>query len=114
MENTHWTKKSSAAVDRTVFHVNEVVTWRNIPLSASDYIVNGKSALAWVIDGYRVTKASGLGDDPNTWSDDPRYVVGPLQTSRVSEHGDAAGHRDVASPYGTDLPTADKRSKEQP
>lgn len=39
--------------------------------------MNGKSALDWVIDRYQVgtDKASGLVNDPNAWSDDPRYIV---------------------------------------
>jgi len=39
--------------------------------------VNGRSALEWILDRYqvRVDKDSGIRNDPNTWSDDPRYIV---------------------------------------
>ena len=48
-----------------------------IPEEAHGYQVNGKSAIEWIMDGYEVKtdKASGIVNDPNHWSDDPRYVV---------------------------------------
>ena len=38
---------------------------------------NGKSALAWLVDRYQVRtdKDSGIVNDPNDYSDDPRYIV---------------------------------------
>ncbi|WP_211243646.1 type ISP restriction/modification enzyme [Paracoccus hibiscisoli] len=38
--------------------------------------MNGKSALDWVMERYAVTvhKESGIRNDPNDWSDDPRYI----------------------------------------
>ena len=40
-------------------------------------MVNGKSALEWIINRYQVTtdKASGIVNDPNEYSDDPRYIL---------------------------------------
>ena len=45
--------------------------------SARLYIVNGRSALEWLIYMYQVKadKDSGITNDPNLYSDDPRYVV---------------------------------------
>jgi predicted helicase len=39
--------------------------------------VNGKSAIEWVMERYQVSvdKDSQIKNDPNTWSDDPRYIV---------------------------------------
>ncbi|MDO5295748.1 MAG: hypothetical protein Q4F00_03760 [bacterium] len=44
---------------------------------AHGYVVNGRSALEWLIYMYQVKadKDSGITNDPNLYSDDPRYVV---------------------------------------
>ena len=63
--------------DRSVIVVNDYVTLSGIPEEAHRYQVNGRSALEWILDRYqvRVDKASGIRNDPNTWSEDPRYIV---------------------------------------
>jgi predicted helicase len=63
--------------DRTTIIFNPHVTLKGIPLEAYDYVVNGKSAIEWVMERYAVTtdKDSGIKNDPNEWSDDPRYIV---------------------------------------
>ena len=63
--------------DMTVLHVAENMTLRNIPLEGYDYVVNGRSAIGWLMDRYQVKKdkASGIVNDPNEYSDDPRYIV---------------------------------------
>ncbi len=63
--------------DRTILKVAENLTIHGIPLRAYEYVVNGKSAIGWLIDRYKVTtdKKSGIVNDPNEYSDDPRYIV---------------------------------------
>ena len=63
--------------DLTVLQVAENLTIENIPLRAYEYVVNGKTAIGWLIDRYQVTtdKKSGITNDPNDYSDDPRYIV---------------------------------------
>jgi predicted helicase len=63
--------------DRSSIIVNNYITLSGIPDEAYRYQVNGRSAIEWVLDRYqvRVDKASGIENDPNTWSDDPRYIV---------------------------------------
>ncbi len=64
--------------DKTTLIYNSNITLSGIPLSAYDYIVNGKSALEWIIERYQVTtdKASGIKNDPNDWApDNPRYII---------------------------------------
>lgn len=61
-------------------HYNSRITITNIPLEAYDYVVNGKSAIHWVIERYQVTtdKNSGIVNDPNAWSQEqgkPRYIL---------------------------------------
>ena len=61
-------------------HYNSRIVISGIPLEAYDYVVNGKSAIDWVIERYQVTtdKNSGIVNDPNTWSQEqgkPRYIL---------------------------------------
>ena len=69
--------KKDGKPDKTVIVYNPQLTLRNIPLEAYGYVVNGKPALEWIMERYAVTtdKASGIKNDPNEWSDDPRYIV---------------------------------------
>lgn len=63
--------------DRTSIIFNQFLTLKGIPDSAYEYVVNGKSAIEWIMERYAVTtdKDSGIKNDPNEWSDDPRYIV---------------------------------------
>jgi len=69
--------KKNGKPDKTVIVYNANLTLRDIPLDAYGYVVNGKSAIEWIMERYAVTvnKASGIKNDPNDWSDDPRYIV---------------------------------------
>ena len=66
--------------DRSRILYNDRITIRGIPLAAYDYMVNGKSAIEWVMERYQVTtnKDSGIVNDPNLWlkeSGNERYIV---------------------------------------
>lgn len=63
--------------DHTVLIYNENLVIKDIPEAAQRYTVSGRSPLEWVIDRYQVKtdKASGIVNDPNEYSDDPRYIV---------------------------------------
>lgn len=63
--------------DHTVLIYNENLVIKGVPEAAQRYTVNGRSPLEWVIDRYQVKtdKASGIVNDPNEYSDDPRYIV---------------------------------------
>ncbi len=56
---------------------NPHLTLAGIPLETYDYIVNGKSAIEWVMDRYqhKVDKDSQITNNPNDWSDDANYIV---------------------------------------
>ena len=56
--------------DRSTVIYNSRITLRDIPLEAWDYVVNGKPALAWVMERQAVTthKASGIVNDANDWA----------------------------------------------
>lgn len=59
---------------------NENITIKNIPEQAYEYVVNGRPAIEWIIDQYQVKtdNKSGITDDPNDFSDDPKYILNLL------------------------------------
>lgn len=73
--------KKAGKPDKSVIAYNPHLTLRDIPLEAYDYVVNGKPAIEWIMERYQVTtdKSSGIKNDPNDWSDDPRYIVDLLK-----------------------------------
>lgn len=66
--------------DRSTIIFNDTITISNIPMKAYQYIINGRSAIEWIMDQYRVKtdKKSGITDDPNDYSDDPKYIFNLL------------------------------------
>jgi predicted helicase len=59
---------------------NSHITISNIPDKAYEYVVNGKSAIAWIMERYQVKtdKKSGIKNDPNDWAEEvgnPRYIL---------------------------------------
>ena len=64
-------------MDKNVIIYNSHLRLEGIPLEAYDYVVNGKPALEWIMERYRVTtdKDSQIVNDPNDWSDDPQYII---------------------------------------
>lgn len=64
--------------DRSTIIFNDSITISNIPEKAYEYIVNGRSAIEWIIDQYQIKtdtrSGSGIVDDPNDYSDDPKYI----------------------------------------
>lgn len=60
---------------------NNAITIREIPVEAYDYVVNGKSALEWVMErqGVSTHKDSGIVNDANDWAietmGDARYPL---------------------------------------
>lgn len=59
---------------------NEHITIKNIPEKAYEYVVNGRPAIEWIIDQYQIKtdKKSGITDDPNDFSEDPKYILNLL------------------------------------
>ena len=59
---------------------NGKIRLTNIPKEAYDYVVNGKSAIEWIMERYAVTidKNSLIKNDPNDWGKEhgkPRYIL---------------------------------------
>lgn len=72
--------KNGKEVDKSTIIYNSYIRIENIPLEAYDYVINGKSAIEWVMDRYqvKVDKDSGIKNDPNDWGlehNNPRYIL---------------------------------------
>ena len=66
--------------DKSRIIYNPYITLTNIPVEAYEYVVNGKSAIEWVMERYQITthKESGIVNDPNDWAreqDKPKYIL---------------------------------------
>lgn len=66
--------------DKSTIIFNEDITIKNIPEEAYNYIINGKSAIQWIMEQYQIKmdKNSGITDDPNLYSDDEKYIFNLL------------------------------------
>ena len=66
--------------DLSTIIFNSDITISNIPKKAYEYVVNGRSAIEWIIDQYQVKtdKKSGITDDPNNYSEDEKYIFNLL------------------------------------
>lgn len=65
---------------KETINYNSKITIDNIPAKAYEYVVNGKSAIEWIMERYAVTthKESGIKNDPNDWAKEvgnPRYIL---------------------------------------
>ena len=66
--------------DKSTIIYNGNITIENIPEKAYEYVVNGKSAIEWIVERYAVTqdKKSLIKNDANDWSKEhhkPRYIL---------------------------------------
>ena len=72
---------TGARKDRSTVVYNERITIANVPDEASDYVVNGKTAIAWVMERQcvKTDKASGIVNDANRYAietmGDPAYPL---------------------------------------
>ena len=71
---------SQRKTKKTPYIIIVRITIANIPAKAYEYVVNGKSAIEWIMERYQVTihKESGIKNDPNDWAKEvgnPRYIL---------------------------------------
>ncbi|MFD7537215.1 DEAD/DEAH box helicase [Streptomyces sp. NPDC059819] len=75
--------KTKGQADRSTIVYNNRIKLTNIPEEAYRYQLGARSAIEWIIDRYQVTVdtkgKSGITNDPNDWSDDPRYIIDLLK-----------------------------------
>ena len=72
-------EKGKLVPDKSRIIYNRKITIENIPAKAYEYIVNGKSAIEWIMERYAITqdKKSLIVNDPNDWSkeqENPTYI----------------------------------------
>jgi predicted helicase len=65
---------------KDTINYNSKITISKIPEKAYEYVVNGKSAIEWIMERYQITthKDSGITNNPNDWSEEvgnPRYIL---------------------------------------
>ena len=80
VEKLRFGKKKGGAEDRSVIVVNPTLRLEGIPEEAYGYVVNGRSAIEWIMDRYQVRRDadSGIVNDPNKWGEEhgnERYIV---------------------------------------
>lgn len=72
--------KFISKIDKSKIIYNNNITVENIPDKAYEYVVNGKSAIEWIVERYQIKKDkdSGIVNDPNDWAKEignPRYIL---------------------------------------
>lgn len=83
VQKMRFAKLDGKKVDKSIIHYNEIITIENIPPQAYEYVVNGKSAIEWIMERYAIStdKNSGISNDPNDWAkehDDDKYIFNLL------------------------------------
>lgn len=83
VEKIRFGKIDSKIADKSIIHYNHAITIEGIPAEAYEYVVNGKSAIEWVMERYAITtdKKSGITNDPNDWArehNDEKYILNLL------------------------------------
>jgi predicted helicase len=63
----------------TIIYNSKIIV-SDIPAQAYEYVVNGKSAIEWIMERYQITthKESGITNNPNDWAAEvgnPRYIL---------------------------------------
>ncbi len=73
--------KKEKEVDKTVIVYNSHLSISGIPVEAYEYVVNGKTAIGWIMDRYEysIDKDSGIINDPNEYSEEPDYIFNLLK-----------------------------------
>ena len=66
---------------KTELRINDYLSLREIPSSAHQYQVNGRTPLEWFIDRYKVVqdKHSGIVNDPNDWFERPEDLIAAIR-----------------------------------
>ena len=72
--------KFKSKTDKSTIHYNGRIRIENIPAEAYEYVVNGKSAIEWIVERYCVSqdKKSLIVNDANDWGREhskPRYIL---------------------------------------
>lgn len=77
--------KNGKTVDKTTLIYNDWLTLSGIPERVQDYVINGRSALDWIVEQYGVKtdKDSAIVHDANLWGEEhgtPLYILDLLKS----------------------------------
>jgi predicted helicase len=80
VEKMRFGKDQDGNLDRTVIQYNHFIRVEDIPPETYEYVLNGKSAVEWIMERYqiRTDKVSGIMNDPNDWAKEhgeSRYIL---------------------------------------
>ena len=80
VEKMRFGKKDSKTADKSIIYYNDGITITDIPAEAYEYVINGKSAIEWIMERYAFgfDPKSGITNDPNDWAAEhgnPRYIL---------------------------------------
>jgi predicted helicase len=69
--------KFASKDNKSTIIYNDFIKIKGIPSEAYNYIVNGKSAIEWIMDRYevKVHKDSNITNDPNSYGEDHEYIL---------------------------------------
>lgn len=72
--------KNKNKTDKSTIIFNDYLRIVKIPDKAYEYVVNGRSAIEWIMECYQIKtdKKSGIVNDPNDWckeNDNPKYIL---------------------------------------
>lgn len=76
-------RKMKIAKDKASIVYNDDITVTGIPEQAWQYVVNGYAPMKWVVERYyrKIDTKTDLLDDPNSYSEDRRYILRLLVSS---------------------------------
>ncbi len=72
--------KNGKDKDKSIIIYNSSIRIENIPSKAYKYVINGKSAIEWIMDRYqiKIDEESGIINNPNDWAVEqtkPSYIL---------------------------------------
>lgn len=73
-------EKGNLINDKSTIVFNKDIEIKQIPPKAYEYLVNGRSAIEWIMDQYQIKtdKQSGIVENPNEYSENSQYVFNLL------------------------------------
>ena len=83
VEKMRFGKTDNKTADKSIIYYNHSISIEDIPAEAYEYVVNGKSAIEWIMERYAITtdKKSGITNNPNDWArehNDEKYIFNLL------------------------------------
>ncbi len=73
-------EKKGGKANKSTIIVNDYIRVFDVPDKAYEYVINGRSAIEWIMECYQIKKdkKSGIVNDPNDWcreNNNPKYIL---------------------------------------